>query len=112
MSLPCLRQTDAGVEIFLYVQPRASRNKVVALQGKELKVALTAPPVDGAANKACRLFLAKLCNLPRRCVRLVAGDTSRHKRLLLEGADFKKISSLLNDLLGTQSPGSLSDYQG
>lgn len=99
MNLPCLRQTDAGVEIFLYVQPRAGRNKVVGLLGEELKVALTAPPVDGAANKACCFFLAKLCNLPRRCVKLVSGDTSRHKRLLLEDADFQEVSCLLDALL-------------
>ncbi len=100
MSSPCLRQTDAGVEVFLYVQPRASRNKVIALQGDELKVALTAPPVDGAANKACCLFLAKLCSLPRSCVKLVHGETSRHKRLLLEGADYQEVCRLVNDLLG------------
>lgn len=100
MNLPCLRQTDAGVEAFLYVQPRASRNKVVGLQGDELKVALTAPPVDGAANKACCVFLAKLCGLPKSSVALVSGETSRHKRLLLKDADFQKISSLLNGLLG------------
>ena len=100
MSLPCLRQTDAGVEIFLYLQPRASRNKVVGLQGDELKISLTAPPVDGAANKACCTFLAKLCGLPKSCVKLISGDTSRHKRLLLEEADFKKIRCLLKDLLG------------
>jgi uncharacterized protein (TIGR00251 family) len=100
VSLPCLRQTDAGVEIFLYLQPRASRNKVVGLQGEELKVSLTAPPVDGAANKACCAFLAKLCSLPKSCVKLTAGDTSRHKRLLLVGADYHEVSSLLNKLLG------------
>ena len=100
MSLPCLRPTDAGVEIFLYVQPRASRNRVVGLQGEELKVALTAPPVDGAANKACCTFLAKLCNLPKRCVKLVAGDSSRHKRWLLEGGNIQDISHRLNALLG------------
>lgn len=99
MNLPCLRQTVAGVEVFLYLQPRASRNKVIGLQGQELKVALTAPPVDGAANKACCLFLAKLCSLPKSCVRLVAGDTSRHKRVLLEGADLDRINGFLNDLL-------------
>ena len=99
MTLPCLRQTDAGVEIFLYLQPRASRNKVVGLQGQELKVALTAPPVDGAANKACCLFLAKLCSLPKSCVKLVSGDTSRHKRVLLEGADLEKTIRLINGLL-------------
>ena len=100
MNLPCLRQTDAGVEIFLYVQPRASRNKVVGLQGEELKVSLTAPPVDGAANKACCAFLAKLCSLPKSSVKLVSGETSRHKRLLLEGADFQKVRCLIENLVG------------
>ncbi len=100
MSQPCLRQSDAGVEIFLYVQPRASRNKVVGLLGGELKVALTAPPVDGAANKACGIFLARLCGLPKSCVKLVSGEASRHKRFLLENADFQEISCLLKTLLG------------
>lgn len=99
MSLPCLRQTGAGVELVLYLQPRASRNKVVGLQGRELKVALTAPPVDGAANKACCVFLAKLCSMPRSCVKLVSGETSRHKRWLLEGSELEHINALLNDLL-------------
>lgn len=100
MSLPCLRQVAAGVEIFLYLQPRASRNKVVALQGEELKISLTAPPVDGAANKACSAFLAKLCGLPKSRVKLISGEASRHKRLLLEKADFKEVGLLLEDLLG------------
>jgi uncharacterized protein (TIGR00251 family) len=100
VTLPCLRQTDAGVEVFLYVQPRASRNRVVSLQGEELKVALTAPPVDGAANKACCLLIAKLCGLPRSCVKITSGETSRHKRLLLEDTDFLEVTRLVEDLLG------------
>lgn len=99
MNLPCLRQTDAGVEISLYVQPRASRNKVVGLQAEKLKVALTAPPVDGAANQACSVFFAKLCRLPKNRVRLISGESSRYKRLLLEDGDLQKINSLLNNLL-------------
>lgn len=100
MSLPYLRQTDAGVEVFLYIQPRASRNKIIGLQGEELKVALTAPPVDGAANKACCLFMAKLCSLPRSYVKIISGETSRHKRLLLEDADLLEVARLVEDLLG------------
>jgi len=99
VTMPCLRNTAAGVELFLYVQPRASRSKIAGIQGEELKVALTAPPVDGAANKACRTFVAKLCSIPRSRVVLVAGETSRHKRLLLEGADLRQIEALLEDLL-------------
>ncbi len=100
MTVPCLRPTEAGVEILLYVQPRSSRNRVVGLQGGELKIALTAPPVEGAANKACGDFLARLFNLPKRCVRLTSGDTSRHKRWLLEGCDAREVSRLLNEQLG------------
>lgn len=100
MNLPCLRQTDAGVELFLYVQPRASRNKVVGLQGDELKLALTAPPVDGAANKACTVFIARLCSLPKSCVKLVSGETSRHKRVLLEKSDLSNIRAVFAGILG------------
>jgi len=100
MSLPCLRQVAAGVELSLFVQPRASRNQVVGLQGGELKVRLTAPPVEGEANKACCVYVAKLCGLSKGCVTLVSGDASRHKRLLLEGARLEEISALFENLAG------------
>jgi uncharacterized protein YggU (UPF0235/DUF167 family) len=65
-----------------------------------LKVRLAAPPVDGAANAACCAFFAKLCRLPRRRVILIAGESSRHKRLLLQGADPAMIAVLLEPLAG------------
>ena len=99
MSLPCLNQVAAGVELLVFVQPRASRCKVVGLQEKELKIALTAPPVDGAANKACREFFAKLLKVPKSGVALVSGETSRHKRLLLEGLELTDVEIVLQDLL-------------
>mgnify|MGYP000540959330 CR=1 FL=1 len=97
MNWPCLRCTAEGVEMRIFVQPRASRNRVVGLQGDELKVSLTAPPVDGAANKACIRFLAKLTGLPRPSVRLLSGETSRHKRFLLEGAELEAVAEALED---------------
>lgn len=81
----------------IFVQPRASRNRVVGLQGDELKVSLTAPPVDGAANKACSRFLAKLTGLPRSSVLLISGETSRHKRFLLEGAALEAVVESLEE---------------
>ena len=100
MSLPCLRQVGAGVEVSLYVQPRASRNKIVALQGDELKIALTAPPVDGAANKACRDFFARLCGVSKSSVTLASGETSRHKRLLVAGVDMTRLKAVIAAQLG------------
>lgn len=97
MSLACLRQTVEGTELRVLVQPRASRNALIGLQGDALKVALTAPPVDGAANKACGVFLAKLVGLPKGSVRLIAGAGSRHKRFLLEGLRREDVIRILTD---------------
>jgi hypothetical protein len=81
----CLSQTDKGLLLDIHVQPRASRNELVGLQGESLKVRLTSPPVEGAANKLCREFFAKLLGIAKSRVTLVAGEKSRHKRLLIEG---------------------------
>jgi uncharacterized protein (TIGR00251 family) len=94
-SWPCLQQTAAGVVVALHVQPRSSRNQIVGLQGDNLKVKLTSPPVDGAANKCCCDFLAKTFGLAKRDVSLVGGDKSRQKRVLLDGLDLAEVSVVL-----------------
>lgn len=99
-ALPWLRPVAEGVELRLLVQPRASRDQLVGVQGEELKVRLAAPPVDGAANAACCAYFAKLCGLPRGCVKLVAGEASRHKRLLLTGAEAAAVRAALAPLAG------------
>jgi uncharacterized protein (TIGR00251 family) len=65
----------------VFVQPRASRNAIVGWQGDELKIALTAPPVDGAANAALIDFVAEAFQLKRRQITLHSGESSRHKVL-------------------------------
>ena len=92
-----LRQTAAGVELLIYVQPRASRDQLVGVQGDELKVRLAAPPVEGAANAACCAFFAKLCHLPKSRVTLAAGESSRHKRLLLSGVDAASVMAVVKE---------------
>ena len=69
----------------LYVQPKASRNKFVGLHGDEMKVAITAPPVDGKANKAVIQFVAKFLGLPKSAVTIKRGMQSRHKQVLVTG---------------------------
>jgi hypothetical protein len=99
-----LRQTAAGVELHLHVQPRASRDQLAGSLGAELKVRLAAPPVEGAANAACCAFFAKLCHLPKSRVTLVAGEVSRHKRLLLAGVDAPWVMRALGPLAGVDLP--------
>jgi uncharacterized protein (TIGR00251 family) len=67
------------------VQPRASRNEIAGLHGAELRVRLTAPPVDGAANEALIQFLAGALGLSRSDVNLLTGAGSRSKIVSARG---------------------------
>lgn len=91
----CLREHPDGVQLDLFVQPRASKNQVVGLQGDELKVRLTSPPVDGAANKLCVQYFSKLFKIPKSNIEIVAGETSRHKRLLFRDAKLDAVAGIL-----------------
>ena len=86
----------------VFVQPRSSRNTIVGWQGDELKVALTAPPVDGAANAALIDFLADALGLKRRQLSVAKGETSRHKTLTIE-AESEDWRQRLPDLPTTPS---------
>jgi uncharacterized protein (TIGR00251 family) len=76
-----------GVTIRVYVAPRSSASKVVGEHNGALKVALTAPPVEGAANKALVELLSKLLGVPKGAVRIVSGETSRNKTVRVDGVD-------------------------
>jgi hypothetical protein len=94
--MPWLRDHRDGVTIDLHVQPRASKNEIVGVQGEELKVRLTSPPVEGEANRLCIEFFAKLLKVPKSTVELVAGEKSRHKRLLIRGVAAEEVRRALS----------------
>ncbi len=93
--LDCLKHHPQGTVVSLHVQPRSSRNQIVGLHGDCLKVKLTSSPVDGAANKCCREYLAKLFKLSKSEVELVSGDKARQKRILLHGLDPQTVAAVL-----------------
>ncbi len=81
-----------GLVLSVRVQPKASRNAIRGVHENALKIALTAPPVDGAANRACIAFLAKKLGVAKSAFELLCGQTSRSKRILIRltpGSDFK-----------------------
>lgn len=69
----------------MHVQPGASRSGVAGLHGERLKLRLAAPPVDGKANAALIEFLADRLGVPRRDLRIAAGEASRIKRVAVRG---------------------------
>jgi hypothetical protein len=77
--------TGSGSRLTLHIQPRGSRNAIEGLHGDALKVRLTAPPVDGAANEALIRFLAESLGCAKSAVTLSAGTTSRRKTVEVSG---------------------------
>ncbi len=80
-----LQVHDHGVCLAVRLQPRAARNEIVGPVGNELKIQVTAPPVDAAANEALLRLLAEALACPRGAVQLVRGNTSRHKQVAVRG---------------------------
>ena len=83
-------QSD-GVLLSVKLQPRASNNAVAKPQGDELRVKVTAPPVDSAANEALLRLLADLLGCGRNRIELVRGGTSRHKVIKVYGVQAEEI---------------------
>jgi len=96
MAAAWLKPLPDGVELAILVQPRASRTRVVGEHDGLLKIQLAAPPVDGEANAALVEFVARQLGLSRRDVTLVAGDTSRRKRLRLSGIDAARVEAVMS----------------
>jgi len=80
-----VRDSALGATFSVKVHPRAKKNAITGEVGDALKLALTAPPVDGAANDACVRFLAELLDVPRSSVTIAAGETSRQKLIRVVG---------------------------
>jgi uncharacterized protein len=78
-----LRAQGDQVMLQVKVQPRASKNEIGPLLGDELKIKVTAAPVDAAANEALLRLLAETLDCPRGDVQLVRGQTSRHKTIAI-----------------------------
>jgi len=79
------------VTIAVRVYPRAKKNAITGELGDRLKVSLTAPPVDGKANRACVEFLAKLLKLPRSSVTIASGQTGRNKVIRVAGLSCQEV---------------------
>src|SRR5512143_914081 len=86
MSIPAfLRAQTDGVLLAVKLQPRASANEIGEALGAELRIRVTAPPVEAAANAALVKLLAQQLHCPRNRVDIVRGHTSRHKVVKLQG---------------------------
>jgi uncharacterized protein (TIGR00251 family) len=90
-----LSEADGALTFDVLVAPRSSRERIGPLVGERVKVALTAPPVDGAANSALIALLAKAFAVPRAAVTIVRGETGRRKTVRVAGGTRATLEALL-----------------
>lgn len=81
---PAIWESPSRLKLRLYIQPKASRDQWMGIHGDEIKIAITAPPVDGKANKHLVQFLAKQFRIAKGQVHLEKGELGRHKQVVIE----------------------------
>ncbi|MEN8758946.1 MAG: DUF167 domain-containing protein [Desulfobacterales bacterium] len=87
-----------GLVLKIFVLPRSSKNMLAGRHGDALKIKLTAPPVEGAANKMCLTFLAQHLGLPKSSLEIVSGHTGRTKLILVRPKTGKLDNLTMKDL--------------
>lgn len=90
------KQTSGSVTIAVRIQPRASKNAIMRMEDGSLKIRLTAPPVDGAANEALIAYISKALGVSKSSVEIVSGHTTREKRIRISGINEEAVDQLLN----------------
>jgi uncharacterized protein (TIGR00251 family) len=88
-----------GIVLKIFVLPRSSKNMLAGRHGDALKIKLTAPPVEGAANKMCITFLAQYLGLPKSSLEIVSGHAGRKKLILVRPKKGKANDAAIQDLM-------------
>ena len=94
-----IRETSRGLSFDIRVIPGASKNEVAGIQDGALKVKLTAPPVEGKANRACVEFLAGLLGVRRSALAITSGEKSRKKTVSVTGLARGELEERLKGLV-------------
>ena len=92
-----IRETETGIIVRLKIVPNSSKNEII-LEDEFIKVKITAQPIENKANKALVEFLSKQFKIPKSCIEILKGDTSKEKTILFNTKDEEKRRSLVTQL--------------
>jgi hypothetical protein len=90
-----IQESAGGVTFAVRVIPRSSRNQVAGVSDDALKLKLTAPPVEGAANEALIGFLAERLGVRKSAVSIISGERNRSKTVRVEGVTRERVEKVL-----------------
>jgi uncharacterized protein (TIGR00251 family) len=88
-------ETETAITFKVRVVPRSSRTAIVGIEGPALKIKLTAPPVEGAANAALIEFIADWLGIRKSAVSIVSGDKARSKLVRVSGVSAEQFRQRL-----------------
>jgi uncharacterized protein len=91
-----VQETSSGIAFAVRVHPRAKKNAITGEIAEAVKVSLTAPAIEGAANEACIEFFAKLLKVPRSSVTIAFGLSSRNKVIRVTGVSGQYVRDRLS----------------
>ncbi|OOF59506.1 DUF167 family protein YggU [Rodentibacter myodis] len=95
--MTAIEQTSEGIRLKVFLQPKASKDHIAGLHDNELKITITAPPIDGQANAHLLKFLSKAFKVPKSSIVLEKGELNRHKQIWIPNP--KLISKEIENLL-------------
>jgi uncharacterized protein (TIGR00251 family) len=90
-----VEERDGVIRLKVRVSPRASRDVILGEHDGALKIAISAPPVDGEANAAVIAFLARALDLPKRAIAIIGGASSKQKLVEIRGVDAARVRGLI-----------------
>lgn len=95
--MSAIEQNKDGIRLRIFLQPKASKDYIAGIHGDELKITITAPPIDGQANAHLLKFLSKSFKVPKSDIILEKGELSRHKQVWISEPKLipKEIQNLL-----------------
>lgn len=80
-----IKESDDGIFLNCWIQPKASKNKICGLYNGALKIQIAAPPEKGKANSELCGFIAKFMRISKSNVFITRGELSRNKTVLIRG---------------------------
>lgn len=89
MCYSWIKELSEGLLISVYVQPRSSKTEIIGILQNSLKIKLTSPPVEGAANSLLIKFISKKLGIAKSKIILKSGEKSRQKKLIIKGMSEK-----------------------
>ena len=88
-----IKEVSEGIIANIKISPNAKKNEIIK-NGDEIKIKITAQPIDGKANKALIEFLSKEFKIPKTSITIIKGETSKEKTVLFRTSDADKLTKL------------------